>query len=646
VSNTEDFVTGKESKVLWSWIKLFISFLRNMINLSVFLLRGPFSTLLLRFVTPALQPLRRPFVARVTSWIVEQVLYRVCDDVRGLEVRVDADSSLALLRGEITGISITASYVRLLDVSISGDVGIYTDSIRFVPDNQSSASGQGIEGSGLTIAEPFAVSLVCKMTETDVNSSPPVVGVLKDLLVFLVRFGLSAGARKTIGGRYGKEDSFNTTDVELNHIELNQDGTLRVSAALVFDSSRNGTRLPLSIRLGLELEEGGRVIIVKQPELVTKGLFNSEVFVPFMPLAKSGADLGPDFHLSNLIIRKGVIEAEGIVVVRPPSTMRVEQEINALVGNADEDELEELRKYEQKQREASSMKLGSKLELVRMKVENEARLSRWASSERQRRRSERLQSVRRASKHVLSPLQAMNQNLSMRLKWNSSRRTSYLPRGSWNASSLLGFPFQSPSYIADLKDATWKGTVLLGNVTSSRRLIRAADGSSSSGFWLRDVGQSSTKMLNKILWGERQNISSSSSSSSSSSLESANASLSRRYGVEGRGSRGSNLTYGSNRSSGWRRDPVLTDVVPLYDHEYSPNPAGGERGAELRARSAADAGNKPRREGRRDGRPSKREILSQCFNASAILFLRLQNQSMQSAGAPTRKDDERMQEET
>jgi len=28
------------------------------------------------------------------------------------------------------------------------------------------------------------------MTEQDVNDSPPVIGVLKDLLVFLVRYGL------------------------------------------------------------------------------------------------------------------------------------------------------------------------------------------------------------------------------------------------------------------------------------------------------------------------------------------------------------------------------------------------------------------------------------------------------------------------
>ena len=33
-------------------------------------------------------------------------------------------------------------------------------------------------------------SSVHRMTEQDVNDSPPVIGVLKDLLVFLVRYGL------------------------------------------------------------------------------------------------------------------------------------------------------------------------------------------------------------------------------------------------------------------------------------------------------------------------------------------------------------------------------------------------------------------------------------------------------------------------
>ena len=90
------------------------------------------------------------------------------------------------------------------------------------------------------------------------------------------------------------------------------------------------TRLPLTIRLGLDLEEGGRQIIVRQPELVSKGLFGREVYVPFMPLAKSGADLGPDLLLSKLLVNEGKIEAEGIVVVRPPGTLTAEQEITQL----------------------------------------------------------------------------------------------------------------------------------------------------------------------------------------------------------------------------------------------------------------------------------------------------------------------------
>jgi len=37
-------------------------------------------------------------------------------------VRVDAKSSLALLRGEVTGVTIMASRVRLLDVSVGSSV--------------------------------------------------------------------------------------------------------------------------------------------------------------------------------------------------------------------------------------------------------------------------------------------------------------------------------------------------------------------------------------------------------------------------------------------------------------------------------------------------------------------------------------------
>jgi hypothetical protein len=44
---------------------------------------------------------RRPLAARLTSWIVEKILHKVTDQVENLRVRVDAESSLALLRGEI-----------------------------------------------------------------------------------------------------------------------------------------------------------------------------------------------------------------------------------------------------------------------------------------------------------------------------------------------------------------------------------------------------------------------------------------------------------------------------------------------------------------------------------------------------------------
>ena len=78
-----------------------------------------------------MQRKRRPFAAYLASWIVHKVLVSVCEDVQGLQVRVDAESSLALLRGEVTGVTIMASRVTLLDVSV-GDVGIYTDDVRFV----------------------------------------------------------------------------------------------------------------------------------------------------------------------------------------------------------------------------------------------------------------------------------------------------------------------------------------------------------------------------------------------------------------------------------------------------------------------------------------------------------------------------------
>jgi len=440
-----------------------------------------------------IQRKRRPMAAYIASWIVHRVLVSVCEEVQGLQVRVDAESSLKLLGGEVTGITIMASRVRLLDVSV-GDVGIYTDDVRFVQTArngslseqfmamgsassrsdgvmelispqpaslQASPSGDGTDGGklggdregtqgavrgkvgseferveaggegedkgrgggeesgGLTVAEPFAASLVASLTEKDVNESPPIMYILKELLTFLVRFGLSIGARKTLGGDQWREESFNSTSVELSYVKLCKDNTLRVDAALALDrqaGARAGgpAKLPLTIRLGLDLEDDGRCIIVRQPELVTKGIFQREVFVPFMPLARSGADLGPDFHLSKLLVKEGLIEAEGIVVVRPPTSLTAEQEISELEGGgaALESEIDELRRIEMARRERDSMLKGSHVDKQRMQVEGEIRMSRWRAAERRRRRNQRLVTVTEATRKALSPLDSIRAQVS------------------------------------------------------------------------------------------------------------------------------------------------------------------------------------------------------------------------------------------
>ena len=312
----------------------------------------------------------------------------------------------------------------------------------FTEDNQISAmqnvteeGGKGVgkgevkkETGGLTVAEPFAASLVASLTEEDVNESPPIMYILKELLTFLVRFGLSIGARKTLGLNYD-EEAFKSTSVELFYVKLCKDNTLRVNAAIALnrhvggtERSATATKLPLTIRLGLDLEEGGRCIIVRQPELVTTGLFRREVYVPFMPLAKSGADLGPDLHLSKLQVKEGVIEAEGIVVVRPPTTLTVEQEISLLQGGgaADDSEIDELRRAEMQTRELDSREKGSQVDRQRMQVEGEIRMSRWRAAERRRLRYERVVTVRNATRKALSPLD------NLRCQINVTAMSSYV----------------------------------------------------------------------------------------------------------------------------------------------------------------------------------------------------------------------------
>ena len=224
-------------------------------------------------------------------------------------------------------------------------------------------------------------------------------------------------------GYTGGDEAFKATSVELSHVKLCRDNSLLVKATLKQDprdvaATTAATRLPLTIRLGLDLEEGGRQIIVRQPELVSKGLFGREVYVPFMPLAKSGADLGPDFHLSKLLIKEGVMEAEGIVVVRPPGTLTAEQEIALLEGRgaAMGEEIEELRRVEMQQRELDSRAKEWQLGLHRMEVEGEIRMARYRAAERRRRRQDRLLTVTQATRNLtgkaLSPLDTLRTNLS------------------------------------------------------------------------------------------------------------------------------------------------------------------------------------------------------------------------------------------
>lgn len=270
----------------------------------------------------------------------------LCTVARDVEVDVNASSNMALLSGRLKGVTVKASSLVYNDVAISGGVGLYTDEI-ILRSSLDSSGGMLPTLEELTSAtprleKPFSVSVRACVTEWDLNRPGPLRDALQVLLRQIVSTGLSGAMGKqlpdTIGGITCELNSVQLVDAEealakeqkwwmqpLTWLfgEVQNDDVIEGGGCLVLNSTAtlsSGKQLTFQVRAGISVSEDGyskgNIVKLKDPHLIWNGLA-----IPMITINMIGVELDSSTKITNVVIDKGRLSADGILVISPPPPM-------------------------------------------------------------------------------------------------------------------------------------------------------------------------------------------------------------------------------------------------------------------------------------------------------------------------------------
>lgn len=264
--------------------------------------------------------MKRPFASRVASGALRLLIKSLCTTSDNLEVDVDASSNLALLSGNLNGVSVTASRIDYNGFAISGGAALYTDEICITT---------RYPGAPLStaprLAKPFSVSIRASLTEADLNRPGPARGALEVLLHQIIATGLGGAVGRVLPQNIG---GVNCT---LERVHLVDPGSEQRRGIFNWGRKRardvcgkiilraraklsNGKELQFAVRTGLTTIENGSIVKLSDPEFVWRN-----VTVPIVTIDMIGIRLDATAKLTKVEIDKGNLSGDGIMVISPPS---------------------------------------------------------------------------------------------------------------------------------------------------------------------------------------------------------------------------------------------------------------------------------------------------------------------------------------
>lgn len=223
---------------------------------------------------------------------------------------------MALLTGNLKGVTVKSSRIVFNDLAISAGAAIYADDICVTP---SSFSATG--GTAPRIAKPFSVSVRAGLTEADLYRPGPIREGLQFILTQVISTGLSGAIGRLlpmdIGGVKYVLDRVELADEQENNPSLfgwpssktQSDGKITFIAHAELSTGRV---VKFAVRAGLEIAADGRIVTVTDPELIWRA-----IKLPMITIAMVGIKLNDSTRLTRIQIEKGILAVDGIVIFSP-----------------------------------------------------------------------------------------------------------------------------------------------------------------------------------------------------------------------------------------------------------------------------------------------------------------------------------------
>lgn len=308
------------------------------------------------FIITLLSQARRPIASRIASAALKLLIESMCTVAQDVEVDINASSNLALLSGRLNAVTVTSSSLVYNDVAISGGVALYTDEIHLTSKFSATDSLFTATVTPPRLSKPFSVSVRATVTEADLNKKGPLNDALQILLNQIVTTSLSGalGRRlpEQIGGITCTLDSIHLVDTpisSLNNIERRQQSSPFIDlfsfllrpfskrnnnetendiknemnnnnqgGNIIMEATANltsGRVLKFAVRAGISIVDDGNIVKLADPHVIWNGLA-----IPLITINMIGVELDSTTKITKIIIDKGRLSADGILVISPPSS--------------------------------------------------------------------------------------------------------------------------------------------------------------------------------------------------------------------------------------------------------------------------------------------------------------------------------------
>ena len=264
-------------------------------NLSSF--QAYFNELDLKRKQPKFQSL---IFSRLLAWALRKLVRSCTNYVTGLDIRVNAESNQAIVRGKIDTIDMKFDKISYAQIFVSGGGRIIVKNLnlrmrRFLFFRKLQA-----------IRKPYMIYCDLLVTQEDIINSKFIRGLIQ-LLVNTILERVFLNANKILSASIRK--------VTINSRRINAQGTAKLLSNSPDGSGLASVDFEVSTSAGMK--EEGQILYLKDIQVVLNPDSILRTIVPIVTTAPIDVDLGDDFRIESLVIANRNIWIRAASVISP-----------------------------------------------------------------------------------------------------------------------------------------------------------------------------------------------------------------------------------------------------------------------------------------------------------------------------------------